>query len=225
MTSEAHRASVKPGSKVPRNATTVGFALHWLRERKLMGTSMETWPRRHRITVDEYYRMAEVGLLAPDARVELIEGEIIDMPPIGPLHGSVVDKLNHRLVHAVGARAIVRVQGAVRLSRATEPQPDIALLVPHADFYRAGHPTGANTFLVIEVSDSTLRFDRDVKIPLYARHGVPEVWIVDLQASRIVFYRSPADDKYLEQSSTVAPGETRIMALPDLIVDLSHLLE
>lgn len=127
--------------------------------------------------------MAEVGLLAPDARVELIEGEIIDMPPIGPDHGSVADRLNHLLVPAVGQRAIVRVQGAVRLSRMSEPQPDTALLVPRKDYYRAAHPTGDNTFLVIEVSDSTLRYDRNVKVPLYARHAVPEVWIADLQTA------------------------------------------
>src|SRR5690606_35185066 len=105
-----------------------GFArrVHSPDRRILMGMPMESWPRRHRITVDEYYRMAEVGLLAPDARVELIEGEIIDMPPIAPDHGSVVDRLTHLLVPAVGERAIVRVQGAVRLSRMSEPQPDVA---------------------------------------------------------------------------------------------------
>lgn len=189
-----------------------------------MGTSMETWPRRHRITVDEYYRMAEVGVLAPDARVELIEGEIIDMPPIGPVHGSVVDTLNHRLVRAVRDRAIVRVRGAVRLSRVTEPQPDIALLVPQADFYRAAHPAGANTYLVIEVSDSTLRYDRNVKVPLYARHGVPEVWIADLRERRMQFFHSPIDGEYREESSIAAPGEMPIGALPGVTVDLSGLL-
>ena len=189
-----------------------------------MGTPMESWPRRHRITVDEYYRMAEVGLLAPDARVELIEGEIIDMPPIGPDHGSVVDKLTHLLVHAVGDRAIVRVQGAVRLSRASEPQPDVALLVPRTDYYRAGHPAGDNTFLVIEVSDSTLRYDRNVKVPLYARHGVPEVWIVDIPGSQVHFYRSPADGRYRDETSAAVPGPTPIMALPSVTVELSSLM-
>lgn len=189
-----------------------------------MGMPMESWPRRHRITVDEYYRMAEVGLLAPDARVELIEGEIIEMPPIGPDHGSVVDQLNHRLVHAVGDRAIVRVQGAVRLSRSSEPQPDIALLVPRTDYYRAGHPSGENTFLVIEVSDSTLRYDRDVKVPLYARHEVPEVWIVDLRKGRLLSWRKPANGAYRDEASTDDLGETPITAVPGLTVDLTHLL-
>lgn len=189
-----------------------------------MGMPMESWPRRHRITVDEYYRMAEVGLLAPDARVELIEGEIIEMPPIGSDHGSVVDQLNHLLVHAVGDRAIVRVQGAVRLSRSSEPQPDVALLVPRTDYYRVGHPSGENTFLVIEVSDSTLRYDRDVKVPLYARHEVPEVWIVDLRAGRLLAYRTPVNGAYRDEASTDDLGETPISALPGLVVDLTNLL-
>lgn len=188
-----------------------------------MGTLMESWPRRHRITVDEYYRMAEVGLLAPDARVELIEGEIIDMAPIGSEHGGV-DLLNRLLTRAVGDRAIVRVQGAIRLSPVTEPEPDVALLKPRADFYRHEHPTGDDVLLVIEVSDSTLRYDRDIKVPLYARHGVPEVWIVDLQDNRLLTYASPIDGEYERRNAAAEPGLTPIAALPDVAVDLSGLL-
>src|SRR5690606_8927564 len=109
-----------------------------------MGTLMESWPRRHRITVDEYHRMGEVGLFAPDARVELIEGEIIDMAPIGKDHASVVDRLTRVLVRAVGDDAIVRVQGSVRLSRMSEPEPDLVLLRPRADFYRSEFATGGD---------------------------------------------------------------------------------
>jgi Uma2 family endonuclease len=123
--------------------------------------------------------MAEVGLLAPDARVELIEGEIIDMAPIEMEHGWVVDRLNHLLVTTVGAKGVVRVQGAVRLSQWSQPQPDVVILAPRSD-YRTRHPTGADSLLVIEVSDTTVRYDLNVKTPLYARHGVPEVWIIDL---------------------------------------------
>ncbi len=150
-----------------------------------MGTLMESWPRRHRITVDEYHRMAEVGLLAPDARVELIDGEIIDMAPIGSEHASVVDQLTRLLVRAVGDDAILRVQGSVRLGRRSEPGPDLVLLRPRPDFYRNQFATGNDTLLVIEVSDTTLRYEREIKIPLYARHGVPEAWIVDLRNDRL----------------------------------------
>jgi Uma2 family endonuclease len=189
-----------------------------------MNTLMESWPRRHRITVDEYYRMAEVGLLAPDARVELIEGEIIDMAPIGIDHNSVVTQLNDLLHDAVGRRGIVQNQGVVRLDFLSEPQPDIAVLVRRDDYYRRAHPTPADVLLLIEVSNSTLRYDRDVKVPLYARHGIPEVWIVDLQNSSVHFHRSPQGDRYLDQGTTGAPGVTPITALPGIAVDLAGLL-
>jgi Uma2 family endonuclease len=186
-----------------------------------MSTRMEGWPRKHRITVEEYYRMAEIGVLAPDARVELIEGEIIDMPPIDSDHASVVDQLNHLLTGALGGQAVVRVQGPVRLSRSSEPEPDIALLKPRPDYYRHAHPAGADVLLVVEVSDSSLRYDCDVKVPLYARHDVPEVWIVDLAGERLHFYRSVADGVYRDHLVEAHPGAVSPISLPELTVDLS----
>jgi Uma2 family endonuclease len=186
-----------------------------------MSTFMESWPRRHRITVDEYHRMAEVGLLAPDARVELIEGEIIEMAPIGKDHTSVVDQLNRLFVRAVGDDAIVRIQGSVRLDRMSEPEPDLVLLRPRNDFYRSEFATGADMLLVIEVSDSTLRYERDVKVPLYARHGVPEAWIVDLQSDRLLVYGEPGTGEYQRQSIVAQPGPIAVAALPGLSVDLA----
>src|SRR5690606_38079664 len=112
-------------------------AVHSAHQGRLMSTLMEAWPRRHRISADEYCRMAEIGLLPPDARVELIDGEILDMPPIGKDHESVVDQLNHLFVRAVDDLAIVRVQGSVRLASMSMPQPDITLLKPRPDFYRS----------------------------------------------------------------------------------------
>lgn len=185
---------------------------------------MESWPRRHRITVDEYYRMAEVGLLAPDARVELIEGEIIDMAPIGTDHASVVNRLNRLLVMAVGERGIVQIQGPARLDRYSEPEPDVAVFAPREDFYRHVRPTLAETLLVIEVSDSTLRYDRDVKVPLYARHGIPEVWVVDLQHGELRIYRSPEGERFVDETVTREPGITDLRALPGVQVDLSAIL-
>ncbi len=190
-----------------------------------MSTIMESWPRRHRITVDEYYRMAEVGLLARDARVELIEGEIIDMAPIGIAHGSVVDRLARLLMRAVGDQAIVRVQGVVSLSRSSEPQPDLTLLKPRNDFYASRHPTASDTLLIIEVSDTTLRYDREIKVPLYARHGVPEVWIVDLGNGQLHFYRSLAGGQYGGATATDKPGMTTIAALSAVSIDLTELLK
>jgi Uma2 family endonuclease len=182
---------------------------------------MEVWPQRHRITVDEYHRMAEVGLLAPEARVELIEGEIIDMAPIGPPHSSVVNQLTRLLVRALDDQAIVQVQGPIRLSRSSEPQPDLALLKPREDFYRHRHATGADMLLAIEVSESSLRYDREIKAPLYARHGVPELWIIDLPNGRLLTYRSLTAGEYQEKSTLPQPGVMPIPGLPGVSVDLS----
>lgn len=168
--------------------------------------------------------MAEVGLLAPDARVELIEGEIIDMAPVGNPHNSAVDRLNQWLTVAVLGQAIVRVQGSFRLSGFTEPQPDVILLKPREDFYWSRFATGDDTLLVIEVSDSTFHYDHKTKAPLYARHGIPEYWIVEIERSRLHFFRSPVDGRYTEVSATSTPGVTELPGLGGKTVDLSRLL-
>ncbi|HTQ36251.1 MAG TPA: Uma2 family endonuclease [Steroidobacteraceae bacterium] len=190
-----------------------------------MNTLMAGAPRKHLITVDEYYRMAEVGLLAPDARVELIEGEIIDMVPIGSRHARAVAHLDRLFTIAVGKHALVRSQGPVRLNRRSEPEPDLALLKPRDDEYGRSHPGPSDVLLIIEVSDTTLDYDRNVKLPLYARHGIPEVWIVDLQHDQLLICRSPRDGRYIDCSSLPEPGRTGIAALTGIEVDLSRLLQ
>lgn len=188
-----------------------------------MNSLMASLPQKHLISVDEYYRMAEVGLLAPDARVELIEGEIIDMPPIGTDHAGVVSLLVHLLVPAVGARAVVQPQAGVRLDPRSEPQPDLALLAPRADFYRHQHPAPGDVLLLVEVSDSTLRYDLGVKVPLYARHGIPEVWIVDLQHDELHVFGTPQGGQYLDHRIVRKPGVAGVAALPGIEFDLSRL--
>ena len=153
-------------------------------------------PRRHRLTVTDYYRMAEVGILDPEARVELIDGEIIDMVPPGSPHAATVHYLNEMLVRAVEGSATVLVQNPVRLGQYSEPQPDLALLRRRDDFYRERHPQPDDVLLIIEVAATSLRFDRDTKLPLYARHGIPELWLVDLGSRRLTRYRSPAHGSY-----------------------------
>jgi len=189
-----------------------------------MNSRMASLPHKHLITVDDYYRMAEVGLLAPEARVELIEGEIIDMAPIGIDHGRAVDILNRLFVRAVGDQAIVRVQGAVRLNLRSEPQPDLALLAPSPDDYGSRQPAPEDVLLLIEVSDTTLRYDVDVKLPLYARHGIAETWILDLQGGELRCHRSPRDGRYLEVHTSRDLGSMRLAALPAVEVDLAKLL-
>jgi Uma2 family endonuclease len=184
---------------------------------------MESRPRRHRISVHDYHRMAEVGVLAPDARVELIEGEIIDMAPIGKDHQSIVDQLTRTLVRAVGDRAIVRVQGSIRLDNWSEPEPDVVLLAPRADFYRSEFALGTDTLLVVEVSDTTLRYDRDVKVPLYARHGVREVWVVDVNADALLLYGALRDGKYEQHLALERPARVPVTHLPGVILDVAPL--
>jgi Uma2 family endonuclease len=188
-----------------------------------MGMPMERWPQRHRITVHDYHRLAEAGVLAPDARVELIEGEIIDMAPIGKNHQSIVDQLARGLFKAVGDRAILRVQGSIRLSQWSEPGPDLVLLAPRPDFYRGEFALGTDSLLVIEVSDSTLRYDRDVKVPLYARHGVPEVWIVDVNADAVLIYGELRDDKYERHAALERPATAPVTHLPGVTLDVGAL--
>lgn len=190
-----------------------------------MSVVMNDWIPRHRITVDEYYRMAEVGILPPDARVELIEGEIIDMPPIGTGHGGTVMQLNQLLQNAVRDRAQLFVQSAERLSDISEPQPDFALVKPRADFYKKKHPTPDDTFLIIEVSESSLRYDLQVKAPLYARHQVPEYWVIDLKGRQVRFFRSPQSGQYADVSSTGTPGVVAPVMLPEVQIDLAHVLD
>lgn len=178
--------------------------------------------RRHRLTVDEYYRMAEEGILAPDARVELINGVILDMAPIGNRHMGVVNHLTDLLTHATRSFAIVQVQGPLRLGQYSAPQPDLLLLRRRADFYRNGaHVT--DTLLAIEVSDTTFRYDRRVKVGLYAEHGVPELWLFELAAHRLHTFSDPRDGEYQSIAVHDEPGEVTLAAHP-CSIDLSGVL-
>ena len=188
-----------------------------------MSYAMEQGPRTHRITVDEFIRMAEVGLLAPDARVELIEGVIVDMAPIGSVHNRGVDLLSLRFMRAVGDRAIVRTQGSVQLNDDTLPHPDIALLRFREDGYIGKHPRGSDILLIVEVADSSADYDLGGKLKLYARYGVQEVWVLNVQTDTLHFFRSRTDIGYREETSTQRPGITPIPSI-GLTVDLSGLM-
>lgn len=166
---------------------------------------MDGVPARRAFTTDEYHRMGETGILTEDDRVELIEGEIFSMTPIGTPHASTVDRLNALFSARLGSRAIVRVQGPVVLNRHSEPQPDLMLLKPRDDFYAKRHPRPADVLLAVEVMESSAGYDRGVKFPLYARTGVVEVWLVDLGAGVVTVGRRPALRGYREVLA-LAPG-------------------
>jgi Uma2 family endonuclease len=178
---------------------------------------------RHLWTVEEYHRMGEVGLLDADARVELIEGEIVEMAPIGDAHAAISNQLNRLLVLAVGERGIVAVGNPVRLSLRSEPQPDFSVLRPRAD-YRTKGPRPEDVMLAVEVSDTTLRRDRRVKLALYASAGIPEFWIVNLEVREVEIYRSPTGDSYASIERK-RPGDlVTIEALPGLTIAISQIL-
>ncbi len=177
--------------------------------------------KRHRITVAEYDHMGEVGVFAPEARVELIDGEVIDMASISSRHASAVARLTRAAAAAVGTMAIVQVQNPVRLGDLSEPEPDLMLLKPRADFYASAHPTAVDVLLLIELADTSARYDREIKLPLYARHGVGEVWIVDLNARLVRFFRSPTGDAYTDITASETPGLTPVPALPGIALDLT----
>jgi Uma2 family endonuclease len=179
---------------------------------------------RHRFTVDEYHRMAEVGLLHEDSSVELIDGEIVDMSPIGHRHAVRVAWLSQLFAERLGRLTFVWAQNPVHLYDQAEPEPDVTLLRPREDFYAGKRPDARDVLLVIEVADSSLEYDRCVKAPLYARHGIPEYWLVNLVEGHVAVYRDPAPDGY--RSVHIArPGEAlRPLAFPDFVVSVDEIL-
>jgi Uma2 family endonuclease len=172
--------------------------------------STTTLPARRKIDVDAYHRMAEAGILAPDERVELIDGEILQMVPIGSEHGSVTSSLVQRFVLALRERAFVTGSMPLRLDALNEPEPDVLVLRPRSDRYRDALPGPADVLLVVEVAKSSLDYDRRVKAPLYAAAGVAELWIVDLVNRRIEVHREPGADGYgridAHATGTLAPA-------------------
>ena len=178
---------------------------------------------RHKLDVDDYYRMAEAGILGQDDRVELIDGEIIDMAPIGSGHAAVVNRLTEALVLALAGRAIVSPHNPVRLDRLNEPQPDFAVLRRRADFYESGsRPGAADVLLLIEVADSSLRYDRTVKLPLYARVGIGEVWIVDLQRRALEVHRHPGQTGYAATTTHRSGEVVRLALAPEVEIAVTQ---
>jgi Uma2 family endonuclease len=179
---------------------------------------------QHRFSVKEYYRMAETGVLRPDARVELLDGRIIDMSPIGPFHGGVTNHLVEIFTTAARGRWRTSVQNPLHLDEHSEPQPDLMLLKPAADYYRRRHPVPADVFLLVEVSDTTLELDRGEKLPAYGRADIAEAWIVDLNHAAIEVYREPHFNGYASKTILRAGDQAGPLAFPDAVVDVAELL-
>lgn len=179
-------------------------------------------PARHKLDASDYELMGRIGILKPEDRVELIDGEIIDMAPIGDDHVGTVNWLTRALVMACGDKAIVAVQNPVRLDRFNQPQPDFAVLRPRRDFYRTAGATAEDVLLLVEVADSSLGYDKRVKLPLYARFGIPDYWLVDLKA-RVLDVHRLEDGRYGEPSRPGADEQLPLAAAPNIVVPLDSL--
>ncbi len=172
----------------------------------------------YRFTVKDYHRMAEADIFDPEARVELLDGEVVEMSPIGTSHGACVDRVAQEVVLALGRRAIVRVQGAIQIGEFSEPQPDLAVLLPRADFYLDQQPMPPDILLAVEVADSSLRYDLVRKAPFYLAAGVPEVWVIDLTGRVLHVFRSGLHIE-LRAGESVSPE-----AFPDLVLEVATIL-
>ncbi len=185
---------------------------------------MSALTQRRLFTVGDYYRMAETGILSADDRVELIAGEVVEISPIGSRHAACVKRLLHWLSAALGDQAVLGVQDPVRLDDLSEPEPDVSVLRPRQDFYAAAHPGPGDVLWLIEVSDSSLVFDRRVKLPLYAAHGIPELWVVSLAEDLVEVLQMPSGKGYtvsrkLRPGARLAPA-----AFPDVELEVEALL-
>ncbi len=178
---------------------------------------------RRLFSVSDYHKMAQAGVFAPDERVELLEGELRRMSPVGGKHIRIVANLTRALVHALSPQYDILVQSPIRLSDYSEPQPDAAVIRRFEQCDDPNVPPAADVFLVVEVSDSTLAFDRDVKVPLYAAAGIPEVWLIDVQKEAVAQYLEPQDGEYrrytLWRGGEMIPSPTgAAIAVSDLLL-------
>ena len=181
-----------------------------------------TIPRRL-LTLDEYHIIGAAGVLKEDDRIELIEGEMIEMAPIGSRHMAKVNRLARLFSQCVGDQAIVSVQNPIALPPLNEPQPDLALLKPRADDYEGKLPGAADVLLIVEVADTTLDYDRDSKLQIYARHGIVEAWLVDLQASTLSIYLEPGEKGYGRLLSPPRNKSISPSLLPKALIQLADL--
>jgi len=177
---------------------------------------------RHRLSVADFQKMAETGILNENDRIELIDGILVDMAPIGSRHASIVDCLVEALILAAEGKVLVRAQGPLEIPRHSEPMPDLLLLKPRPDRYRRALPLPADVLLAVEVADSATVRDRDIKIPLYGKHGIPEAWLVDVGRRTVTVYTEPSALGY-HSAREISEGQVSPACLPRAEVKISFL--
>ncbi|WP_414530752.1 Uma2 family endonuclease [Nodularia chucula] len=178
---------------------------------------------RRKFSVQQYHQMLASGILREDDRVELLRGEIIEMSPIGTKHAACVNRLVNLLVQLLDKRAIIAAQNPVVLNNNSEPQPDVALVQPRNDFYATAHPQPQDIFLLIEVADSTVMYDREEKIPLYAEANIMEVWLVDINAEMVEVYQQPTGGTYQLMHKLTRDERLSIKAFPDINITVKQI--
>jgi len=186
---------------------------------------MSSPPATRRFTTAEYYRMVAAGILGEDDRVELVDGRVVEMTPIGPRHAGCVKEITRLLYRALGDAVIIGVQDPVTLGDGFEPQPDVLVLRRPPEGFRRRHPGPADVLLLIEVSDASLEYDRGTKVPLYARAGIAEVWIVDLDGARIEVYRTPSGEGYRDVRAVSRGEMLSPSAFPDVVIPAAEVLD
>ena len=179
---------------------------------------------KRQFTIKEYHQMPAAGIIKESERVELIRGEIVKMSPIGRFHAACVNRLVRIFTREIGDRAIVAPQNPVELDDYSEPQPDIGLLEPRPDFYASGHPKPADILLIVEVADSTIKYDREVKVPLYAEDKIREVWLVDINQQCLEVYREPTPNGYAQVEKFQRGQSLSIQRFPDLAIQVAEIL-
>ncbi len=222
-----HDAGPAAGATPPEDVVFAEASVDTIQRREGIGKlgnlpGAEYAPRR--FTVEEYYAMAEAGILAPDERVELQEGEIVAMPPMGDWHAACTADFAELFEESVGRRASKRVQTPLRLNDGYVPEPDLMLLRRRADSYRAGTPRPDDVLLLVEVADSTVESDRQRKLSAYARAGIQEVWLAVRSTHSVEVYAEPVDGVYARVDTVGVGGSVTPTAFPDIVIPVSAVM-
>ncbi len=186
--------------------------------------SVITPVRKHLTDIHEWRKLGEANIFPPDSRIELIEGEIIEMAPIGSNHAGHLKRINNLLTILVAGKAIVSIQDPLQLDDLSEPEPDFMLLKPNPDFYSSRHPVTDDVLLLIEVADSSLSFDQNQKLRLYALHNVPEYWLLNLNDNCLEVYRKPKGEVYAEKTTLYHGDKITLSQLAEITVQISDVL-
>jgi len=181
-------------------------------------------PTKHLTNINEWRRLGEANIFPPESRLELINGEIFETAPIGFNHSGHLNRLNSLLTRLIPDDVISSVQNPLQLSDLSEPEPDFMLLKPNADFYSSRHPIADDVLLLIEVADSSLTFDQNQKLRLYALHGIPEYWLIDLNNQYLEVYRKPNGEVYAEKTTLRAGDTITLSQLNEISIRMADIL-